>query len=398
MTAPLRPAATPGSPGDLPPLDVGRVPARVRARSAAAGVDALLVTDLTNVRWLTGFTGSAGRVRRSCPTSWCSSPTAATASRPPRSWPRPASTARVAHRARRRPPSWTRWPTAAAAVGRARPRGRARDAGRPSGRYARRASPAELVADRRAGRGRCGGSRTPARWPASSAACAHRRRRPAPTCTPCSPTSPTEADVRAWPSSTEMRAPRRRGPELRRRSSPPARTPATPHHRPGDRRIREGDLVVLDFGALVDGYHSDMTRTARASASRSPSRPTLLDAGRARPRRAGVAAVRAGVAGRRRRRRLPRRASPTAGYGDAFTHGTGHGVGLAHPRGPVGRPPTSTRSLAGRGRGDRGTWRLPWRARRRPRSRTPSWSPATAAARSRTRPRISPCLPSPPTT
>src|SRR5215218_10026595 len=34
-----------------------------------------------------------------------------------------------------------------------------------------------------------------------------------------------------------------------------------PHHRPDDRRIRDGDLLVLDFGALVDGYHSDMTRT-----------------------------------------------------------------------------------------------------------------------------------------
>src|SRR5690606_2267779 len=34
-----------------------------------------------------------------------------------------------------------------------------------------------------------------------------------------------------------------------------------PHHRPGPRRIERGDLVVIDFGALVDGYHSDMTRT-----------------------------------------------------------------------------------------------------------------------------------------
>jgi Xaa-Pro aminopeptidase len=36
---------------------------------------------------------------------------------------------------------------------------------------------------------------------------------------------------------------------------------AKPHHRAGDRRIEDGDLVVVDFGALVDGYHSDMTRT-----------------------------------------------------------------------------------------------------------------------------------------
>ena len=45
----------------LPPLEVGPRAGRVRARLAGAGVDALLVTDLVNVRWLTGFTGSAGR-------------------------------------------------------------------------------------------------------------------------------------------------------------------------------------------------------------------------------------------------------------------------------------------------------------------------------------------------
>ena len=61
MTAPydLPPRLEPA--GALPPLEVGPRADRVRARMAAAGIDALLVTDLTNVRWLTGFTGSAGR-------------------------------------------------------------------------------------------------------------------------------------------------------------------------------------------------------------------------------------------------------------------------------------------------------------------------------------------------
>ena len=36
---------------------------------------------------------------------------------------------------------------------------------------------------------------------------------------------------------------------------------ALPHARPSDRTIRSGDLVILDFGAVIDGYHSDMTRT-----------------------------------------------------------------------------------------------------------------------------------------
>ena len=69
MTAPDASRQT-GSPGACHRLDVGPRAARVRARMAAAGVDALLVTDLTNVRWLTGFTGSAGRCS-SCPTTWC---------------------------------------------------------------------------------------------------------------------------------------------------------------------------------------------------------------------------------------------------------------------------------------------------------------------------------------
>ena len=37
---------------------------------------------------------------------------------------------------------------------------------------------------------------------------------------------------------------------------------AKPHHDPSGRRIREGDSLIVDFGALYDGYHSDMTRTA----------------------------------------------------------------------------------------------------------------------------------------
>src|SRR5262249_1260345 len=36
---------------------------------------------------------------------------------------------------------------------------------------------------------------------------------------------------------------------------------AEPHHAPGDRALRRGDLVKMDFGALMGGYHSDMTRT-----------------------------------------------------------------------------------------------------------------------------------------
>jgi Xaa-Pro aminopeptidase len=100
---------------------------------------------------------------------------------------------------------------------------------------------------------------------------------------------------------------------------------AKPHARPTDRRMREGDLVVLDFGCIVDGYCSDMTRTVAlgdvdATCQRMLEVVTAANA-------AGVAAVRAG----RETSAVDEAARSViadAGWLDAFTHGTGHGVGL----------------------------------------------------------------------
>jgi Xaa-Pro aminopeptidase len=100
---------------------------------------------------------------------------------------------------------------------------------------------------------------------------------------------------------------------------------AKPHARPGGRRIDRGDLVVIDFGAVVDGYCSDMTRTVMVG-DPSPTQRRMLDVV-TRAQQAGVAAVRAGV---------PvsevdgacRAVIDEAGWGDAFLHATGHGVGL----------------------------------------------------------------------
>lgn len=100
---------------------------------------------------------------------------------------------------------------------------------------------------------------------------------------------------------------------------------ALPHHRPGTRRITEGDLVVLDFGALVDGYHSDMTRTFTIGEV-STTQQRMYDVV-AEAQAAGVAAVRAGVAARDVDG-VCRDIIAEAGWADAFAHGTGHGVGL----------------------------------------------------------------------
>ena len=100
---------------------------------------------------------------------------------------------------------------------------------------------------------------------------------------------------------------------------------ALPHVSPTDRVIAEGDLVVIDFGALVDGYCSDMTRTVCVGEPDDTQRRMLdvvLEA-----QAAGVARAAAGVAATDIDAAC-RDIIAEAGWGDAFIHGTGHGVGL----------------------------------------------------------------------
>jgi Xaa-Pro aminopeptidase len=100
---------------------------------------------------------------------------------------------------------------------------------------------------------------------------------------------------------------------------------AKPHHQPSERVIRAGDLVVIDFGALVDGYHSDMTRTV-AVGDPSSEAAHMLEVVLA-AQAAGVEAVRAGTEAATVDA-VCRGIIADAGLGDAFVHGTGHGVGL----------------------------------------------------------------------
>lgn len=100
---------------------------------------------------------------------------------------------------------------------------------------------------------------------------------------------------------------------------------ALPHARPSERRIEPGDLVVIDCGAMVDGYHSDMTRTF-AVGEPSPERRRQLDVVLA-AHEAGVAAMAPGVA-TKDIDAAARAVIADAGWADQFTHGTGHGVGL----------------------------------------------------------------------
>ena len=100
---------------------------------------------------------------------------------------------------------------------------------------------------------------------------------------------------------------------------------AVPHHRPTDAVLHQGDFVKLDFGALVDGYHSDMTRTFVLGAPADWQRELydLVAAAQA----AGRAALRVD-AEVRGVDASARDVVERAGRGEEFLHGLGHGVGL----------------------------------------------------------------------
>ncbi len=101
---------------------------------------------------------------------------------------------------------------------------------------------------------------------------------------------------------------------------------AKAHHSPSERMIEPGELVVVDFGALVDGYHSDMTRTFCVDGPTSDTQKKMVDVV-AQSQAAGVAAVKAGVTCAEVDD-ICRKIIDEAGWGDAFSHSTGHGVGL----------------------------------------------------------------------
>ncbi len=101
---------------------------------------------------------------------------------------------------------------------------------------------------------------------------------------------------------------------------------AQAHAIPGERVIAPGELVVIDTGARLDGYCSDITRTFAAGEPADELRrvyDVVLAA-----QLAGLAAVRNGAHGRGDVDAAARAVIGAAGYGENFGHGTGHGVGL----------------------------------------------------------------------
>ncbi|MGC0399509.1 Xaa-Pro aminopeptidase [Streptomyces sp. SAI-126] len=100
---------------------------------------------------------------------------------------------------------------------------------------------------------------------------------------------------------------------------------ANPHHEVGDRVIERGDMVVLDFGGLKDGYGSDTSRTVHVGEPTDEER-RVHDVVRA-AQEAGFRAVRPGVPCQEVDR-AARAVIAEAGYGEYFIHRTGHGIGV----------------------------------------------------------------------
>ncbi len=98
-----------------------------------------------------------------------------------------------------------------------------------------------------------------------------------------------------------------------------------PHGVPSDKRIENGDFITMDYGAVCDGYHSDMTRTVAVGAVSEEQKKvydTVLKA-----QLAALEVMRPGVRCSDADK-AARDIIASAGYGAFFGHGTGHGVGI----------------------------------------------------------------------
>jgi Xaa-Pro aminopeptidase len=107
---------------------------------------------------------------------------------------------------------------------------------------------------------------------------------------------------------------------------------AKPHARPTDRLIGRDELVVVDFGVVLDGYCSDCTRTF--STGRVPDELRRAYEVCREAQHAAVEGVKAGMSGVEADR-IARDVIEAAGFGEQFGHGLGHGVGLAVHEAPT---------------------------------------------------------------
>ncbi len=102
---------------------------------------------------------------------------------------------------------------------------------------------------------------------------------------------------------------------------------ALPHHRPGDRVVQAGEPVIIDMGARVEGYCSDLSRTIRVGGREDEKFGKIYDLVLGAQLTA-MATIAGGMSGEQADG-LARGVIELGGYGEQFGHGLGHGVGLA---------------------------------------------------------------------
>ncbi len=106
---------------------------------------------------------------------------------------------------------------------------------------------------------------------------------------------------------------------------------AMPHARTSTRALRRGEFLLIDFGAQVDGYCADLTRTVAIGPTDDRQRSIYQVVREAQT--AALKGIRAGITGRQADA-LARDLITARGYGEAFGHSLGHGLGLEVHEGP----------------------------------------------------------------
>jgi Xaa-Pro aminopeptidase len=119
---------------------------------------------------------------------------------------------------------------------------------------------------------------------------------------------------------------------------------AEPHHSPNQRELRRGDVIKIDFGCVVEGYHSDMTRTV--AFGDPPAQLREIHEVVRQAQQEGIEAIRAGATGGAADE-AARKVVRNAGFSERFGHGLGHGVGLEIHEGPSLRVGSEDRLPAG---------------------------------------------------
>lgn len=300
----------------MPPDPSGTREAALRARLAAAGLDGLLVTHLPNVRYLTGFTGTAGVALVLADEAVLVTDFRYAAQAP----------AEVGERARVEIAELDVWERVDRLLqGRARTPVIGFEEESVTVRTARRLEALSPAVELRPTSGLVEALRA-RKEPAEVAAIRQAARLAGEAFGATLPAIRAGATERAIAAVLESEL-RRRGSEWHPFPTIVASGPrsALPHARTAARTVEPGDFVLVDFGAQVDGYCADLTRTVVAGRADERQR-VVYDLVREAQGRA-LAGLHAGMSGREADA-LARGVIAARGFGDAFGHSLGHGLGL----------------------------------------------------------------------